>query len=125
MIPLFPLQEIVPWQTTFPSPLSAPSWHWIGPTKNTPSLSEKAATGERQSGFLDHTPEAVRGWAAELIARLGPAPIAVSLEQSHGPVVSMLLEFEQLVVYPLAPQTLATLRAAFYSSGSKDDPLDA
>ena len=86
---------------------------------------ENAATGERQSGFLDHTPEAVRGWAAELIARLGPAPIAVSLEQSHGPVVSMLLEFEQLVVYPLAPQTLATLRAAFYSSGSKDDPLDA
>ena len=53
---------------------------------------ENAATGERQSGFLDHTPEAVRGWAAELIARLGPVPIAVCLEQSRGPVVSMLLE---------------------------------
>jgi len=84
-----------------------------------------AATGERQTGFLDHTPEQVQAWAGELIARFGPAPIAVCLEQSRGPLVSMLLQFENFVVYPVAPQTVAKLRQAFYGSGSKHDPLDA
>ena len=37
----------------------------------------------------------------------------------------MLLQFENFVVYPVPPQTVAKLRQAFYGSGSKDDPLDA
>ena len=84
-----------------------------------------AAGGEPESGFLDHTPEAVQAWAGNLISRFGPAPIAVCLEQSRGPLVSMLLQFENFVVYPVAPQTVAKLRQAFYGSGAKDDPLDA
>ncbi len=86
---------------------------------------EDAATGERQSGFLDHTPEQVHAWASDLISGFGPGPIAVCLEQSRGPLVSMLLQFENFVVYPVPPRTVAKLRQAFYGSGSKDDPLDA
>ena len=86
---------------------------------------EDAASGERQKGVLSHTPEAVQAWAAELIARFGPAPIAVCLEQSRGALVSMLLQFENFVLYPVPPQAAAKLRQAFYSSGAKDDPRDA
>ena len=86
---------------------------------------EDAVTCQRQSGFLDHTPEAVQAWACELTARFSAAPIAVCLEQSRGPLLSMLLEFENFLVYPVPPQAVAKLRAAFYSSGSKDDPQDA
>ena len=86
---------------------------------------EDAASGERQKGVLTHTPEAVQAWAAELIARFGPAPIAVCLEQSRGALLSMLLQFENFVLYPVPPQAAAKLRQAFYSSGSKDDPRDA
>ena len=86
---------------------------------------EDAVTGQRQSGFLDDTPEAVQAWACELAARFSAAPIAVCLEQSRGPLLSMLLEFENFLVYPVPPQAVAKLRAAFYSSGSKDDPQDA
>ena len=67
----------------------------------------------------------VQAWAAELIARFGPAPIAVCLEQSRGALLSMLLQFENFVLYPVPPQAAAKLRQAFYSSGSKDDPRDA
>ena len=84
-----------------------------------------AASGERQRGVLSHTPEALQAWAAELIARFGPAPIAVCLEQSRGALLSMLLQFENFVLYPVPPQAAAKLRQAFYSSGSKDDPRDA
>ena len=84
-----------------------------------------AVSGERQKGVLTHTPEAVQAWAAELIARFGPAPIAVCLEQSRGALLSMLLQFENFVLYPVPPQAAAKLRQAFYSSGSKDDPRDA
>ena len=66
---------------------------------------EDAASGERQSSVLAHTPEAVQAWAAELIARFGPAPIAVCLEQSRGALVSMLLQFENFVIYPVPPQS--------------------
>ena len=38
---------------------------------------------------------------------------------------SMLLQFENFVLYPVPPQAAAKLRQAFYSSGSKDDPRDA
>ena len=84
-----------------------------------------AASGERQRGVLSHTPEAVQAWAAELSARFGPAPIAVCLEQSRGALLSMLLQFENFVLYPVPPQAAAKLRQAFYSSGAKDDPRDA
>ncbi len=86
---------------------------------------EDAASGERQKGVLSHTPEAVQAWAAELIARFGPAPIAVCLEQSRGALVAMLLQFENFVLYPVPPQAAAKLRQAFYRSGAKDDPRDA
>lgn len=86
---------------------------------------EDAASGRRESGFIEHTPEAVRAWAAELITRFRQAPIAVCLEQSRGPLLSMLLEFKPLVIYPAPPQAVAKIRQAFYPAGSKDDPRDA
>jgi hypothetical protein len=39
---------------------------------------------EVERGDLDHTPEAVEAWAAELGRRFGVRPIAVALEQSRG-----------------------------------------
>lgn len=86
---------------------------------------QQAGGGERQRGVIPPTPEAVQAWAAQWIARFGPAPIAVCLEQSRGPLVAMLLQVEPLVVYPVPPQAVAKLRQAFDSSGSKDDPQDA
>jgi len=86
---------------------------------------EPAAGGVRERGSIEHRPETIQRWVAELLRRFGGGPIAVGLEQSRGALVSMLTQYEGLVIYPINPATLAGLRQAFYPSGAKDDPPDA
>jgi len=86
---------------------------------------EPAAGGGREGGSIEHRPEAIQHWVAELLLRFGGGPIALAVEQSRGALVSMLTQYEGLVVYPINPATLASLRRAFFPSGAKDDPPDA
>jgi transposase len=79
----------------------------------------------RESGSLDHTPEAVEVWAVELRLRFSGRPVAVALEQSRGPLVFMLSKYEHLVIFPVHPTSLANYRKSFRPSGAKDDPNDA
>ena len=74
---------------------------------------------------LEHTPEAIAQWVAQLYKRFPQGPIAVILEQSRGALLYALLPYERLRLYPINPKTSAKFREAFYSSGAKDDPLDA
>ena len=83
--------------------------------------------GHRRSGAgtIDHTPEAVDVWAAELRLRFGGQPVAVALEQSRGALVFMLTKYEHLVIFPVHPTVLVNYRKSFRPSGAKDDPSDA
>lgn len=80
---------------------------------------------ERETGTIDHTPEAVDVWASELRLRFGGQPIAVALEQSRGPLVFTLTKYEHLVIFPVHPNVLVNYRKSFRPSGAKDDPSDA
>jgi transposase len=82
-------------------------------------------SGERRGGTIDHTPEAVDVWAAELRLQFGGQPLAVAVEQSRGSLVFMLSKYEHLVVFPVHPTTLANYRKSFRPSGAKNDPSDA
>ena len=84
-----------------------------------------AESSDRQSGMIDHTPETVDVWAAELALRFAGQPVAVALEQSRGPLVFMLTKYQYLVIFPVHPTTLANYRKSFRPSGAKDDPSDA
>ena len=86
-------------------------------------LSE-ASSQKQEQGELDNTPEAVAAWAADLNVRFGGRPIAVCLEQTRGALVYMLLQFPQLILFPVNPIMAARFREAFYPSGSKGDPCD-
>src|SRR5215813_2251760 len=79
----------------------------------------------RESGSLDHSPEAVDIWAAELRHRFSGRLVAVALEQSRGALVFMLSKYQHLVVFPVHPTALANYRKSFRPSGAKDDPHDA
>jgi len=85
----------------------------------------RTADGKRQRGELDHTPEAVQVWAAELEQRFAGRPIAVALEQARGSVVAMLSKYAHLVLFSIHPTTLTNYRKAFIPSGAKSDPGDA
>ena len=86
---------------------------------------EEAATGHREGGEIEHTPEAVETWVMGLIERFGGGRIALCLEQSRGALVAMLVQYECFLLYPVNPVTAARLRQAFFPSGAKDDWPDA
>src|ERR1700747_1010378 len=45
---------------------------------------QTADSQKRESGELEHAPEAVEGWVAQLSQRFAQRPIAVAIEQSRG-----------------------------------------
>jgi transposase len=85
----------------------------------------QAGTSKVETGAIDHTPEAIDVWAAELRMRFGGQLVAVALEQSRGSLVFMLTKYEHLVIFPVHPTVLVNYRKSFRPSGAKDDPSDA
>jgi hypothetical protein len=61
----------------------------------------KAGTLKVETGDIDHTPEAIEVWAAELRRRFGGQFVAVALEQSRGSLVFMLTKCDHLVIFPV------------------------
>lgn len=86
---------------------------------------EEAGAKPRERGKLEHTPEAIEIWAAELAARFAGRPIAVALEQARGALIYALSRYGHLVLYPIHPSTSSRYREALFPSGRKDDPQDA
>ena len=78
-----------------------------------------------EHGNLDHTPEAIDAWAAELGRRFGGGLIAIALEQSRGALLFALTKYAHFVLYPIHTTTLVNYRRGFRPSGAKSDPSDA
>lgn len=74
---------------------------------------------------LEQTPEAIAQWVAGLRQRFGSGRIAICLEQARGALIYALMAHENLLLYPLNPQSLAKFRKVLHPSGKKDDPVDA
>jgi Transposase len=83
------------------------------------------ASGKQTKLVLPHTPQAIAAYFTKLRAQYPGQLIAVGLEQSRGPLLFALLQYDFLVLYPLNPTTLAKYREAFTPSRAKDDPTDA
>lgn len=78
-----------------------------------------------QHVHLDQTPEALHEWVAQLRVRFPEGQVAIGVETSRGPVISALLAYDFLVLFPINPKALKDYRAAFAVSGAKDDRTDA
>lgn len=74
---------------------------------------------------LEQTPEALHGWVAKLRERFGNCRVAIGIETSRGPVISALMAYDFIVLFPVNPKALKDYRAAFSVSGAKDDRTDA
>lgn len=83
------------------------------------------ASGKQTKLVLAHTPQTIADYFTNLRSRYPGQQIAVGLEQSRGPLLFALLQYDFLVLYPLNPTTLAKYREAFTPSRAKDDPSDA
>jgi len=78
-----------------------------------------------ESFVLEQRPEALHAWIADLRRRFSTGKIAVALEQCRGALFYALMSYDFLLLYPIAPNSLAAYRKAFYPGGGKDDPVDA
>ena len=78
-----------------------------------------------EKGDIEHTPEAIQLWAAELRQRFPTGRLAVALEQSRGPLVFALSKYEHLTLFPIHPSSAAEYRKIFRPSGAKSDGPDA
>jgi len=74
---------------------------------------------------LEQTPQALHAWVAQLRQRFANRPVAIAIETSRGPIISLFLAYDFIVLFPVNPKALKDYRAAFAVSGAKDDRTDA
>lgn len=78
-----------------------------------------------QEYVIKTRPQDLLDWVNQLRASYGDRKIAVALEQKRGPLLYALCQYENLVLFPINPRTVANYRKAFQTSRAKSDPVDA
>ena len=106
-----------------PTPVALVGIDWADQT-HAVCLSSATAT-EPEQFTIQHTPEALAEFVAQLRTRFGGQPVALALEQTRGGLIYALMAHEFLILYPINPATAKRYRDAFAPSGAKDDPPDA
>jgi transposase len=74
---------------------------------------------------IQATPSAIADWVNQLRQQYGQEKVLVGLEQKRGPLLYALCQYDNLVLVPINPRTVANYRKAFQPSRAKSDPIDA
>ncbi|NJR63812.1 MAG: IS110 family transposase [Cyanobacteria bacterium CRU_2_1] len=80
---------------------------------------------QAQEYIIQTRPQDLLDWVNQLRARYGEGKIAVGMEQKRGPLLYALCQYDNLVLFPINPRTVANYRKAFQPSRAKSDPVDA
>lgn len=83
------------------------------------------ASGTWEEKVIQSRPQDILDWVTQLRQRYGNGKIAVALEQKRGPLLYALCQYDNLVLFPVNPRTVANYRKAFQPSRAKSDPVDA
>ena len=78
-----------------------------------------------QESIIKTRPQDLLDWVNQLRSRYGEGRIAVAMEQKRGPLLYALCQYDNLVLFPINPRTVANYRKAFQPSRAKSDPVDA
>lgn len=95
-----------------------------GDQKHAVSLRAAGSTTIERTAW-EQKPEVLIDWLKNLRALYPQGKIALALEQSRGALISALLAYDYLVLYPVNPKSLARFRETLHPSRAKDDPIDA
>jgi transposase len=79
----------------------------------------------REFSVLERRSDTLDAWVSTLRTRFPGQPIAICLGLNKGPIVSVLRQYDFLVLFPSKPLMLARYREAIPPSQAKDDPTDA
>lgn len=83
------------------------------------------ASSRWHDSVIPTRPQDILDWVNHLRAHYGTGRIAVALEQKRGPLLYALCQYDNLVLFPINPRTVANYRKAFQPSRAKSDPVDA
>ncbi|MEP6168821.1 MAG: transposase, partial [Rhodopirellula bahusiensis] len=84
-----------------------------------------APDGNVQTGIFRQAPEAIAEQIQSWRNDHPGATFAVAIEASKGALINALLQFDDVVIYPINPAALAYLRKSHRHGGGKSDPVDA
>ena len=84
---------------------------WLRPADGSPA----------QHRQLLQKPDALHEWVAQLRERFAGQRVAICVETSRGPVISALMSYDFIVLFPVNPKALKNYRTAFSVSGATDD----
>src|SRR5579864_7670749 len=62
---------------------------------------------------LEQKSEALHEWVAKLRERFAGQQVAIAVETSRGPVLSALMAYDFIVLFPVNPKSMKDYRAAF------------
>jgi len=77
------------------------------------------------TGDVKQDPKAIDDLVKAWRKRSPGARFAVAVETTKGPLITVLLQYHDVVIYPINPAALASYRKAFAHGGGKNDPGDA
>lgn len=82
-------------------------------------------TGEQQAGQFKQSPKAIAE-VIEMWRKLQPGGIlAIAVEATKGALINALIEYHDVIIYPINPAALDHFRKSFVHGGGKTDPTDA
>jgi transposase len=81
--------------------------------------------GQRDSGTMESSPEAVHEWVRGMRARFPAGTIMVAIEQGLGSLVYALMAYEFLSLVLINPRASKAYRDSLRLSGASSDPADA
>ena len=77
------------------------------------------------AGLLEQDAEAIEQWIRQLRNQHPGCQFAMAIETTKGPLISALLQYDDITLYPINPAAMAAYRKAFAHGGGKNDPSDA
>jgi transposase len=83
------------------------------------------ANGNVLAGDFEQTPQAIDDWVTMLRNKYPQGIFHVCIEQSKGALISALLMYDSIHIFPINPMQLANYRKAMNHGGAKGDPGDA
>ena len=79
----------------------------------------------QSAGTLQQDASQIQQWVKQLRQQHPGEQFAIAIETTKGPLISALLQCDDITIYPINPAALAAYRKAFAHGGGKNDPGDA
>ncbi len=77
------------------------------------------------TGSFEQTQGDIAQWINDWKKKYAGAQLIIAIETTRGALINALMEYPEVVIYPVNPAAMAYFRKAFKHGGGKSDDTDA